>query len=147
MQWVRLLGLLLLAAGLALIAASVATGQGQVFLLLFIPIYAGTGVLGFLGILVVFLGFFLMTLGSAWRGVPVPVATVPEVAPPAGIDAPAAPPSPPAKYGGVVMLGPIPIVFGSDAKIAKWMMVLGLILAALVVAAFLLLSFSTLARR
>jgi uncharacterized protein (TIGR00304 family) len=54
--------------------------------------------------------------------------------------APPSPAGPPARYGGVIMLGPIPIVFGSDARIAKWMMILGLILAGFVVASFLILS-------
>jgi uncharacterized membrane protein len=140
MRHVRLLGLVLLIAGVALIAASVATGQGQVYLLLFIPVYVGTGALGLLGILVLFLGFFLATLGSAWRGFPVPVAPAPDSASPPELMAPPSPAGPPARYGGVIMLGPIPIVFGSDARIAKWMMILGLILAGFVVASFLILS-------
>src|SRR5438445_6459674 len=147
MQRVRLLGLALRLAGIALIAASVAMGQGQVFLLLFIPVYAGTGLLGFPGILVVFFGFFLTSLGAAWRGVPAPTEVAPGSAPPSEGTIPTAAAVPPVKYGGVVMVGPIPIVFGSDAVIAKWMMVLGLILAVLVIVAFLILSFSTLPLR
>jgi uncharacterized protein (TIGR00304 family) len=140
MRHVRLLGLALLIAGVALIAASVATGQGQVYLLLFIPVYVGTGALGMLGILVLFSGFFLATLGSAWRGVPVPAAPAPDSASSPESIAPPSPAGPPARYGGVIMLGPIPIVFGSDARIAKWMMILGLILAGFVIASFLILS-------
>jgi len=34
------------------------------------------------------------------------------------------------------MVGPIPLVFGSDVRVAKWMMVLGIVLMALVVGAF-----------
>lgn len=141
---VRLLGLALLAAGIALIAASLATGQGQLYLLLFIPVYAGTGVLGLVGILAVFIGFFLTSLGAAFRGIPRPLAPVSVDDRTADVPVPQAAVAPPAKFGGVVMLGPIPIVFGSDARIAKWMMVLGLILAAFVIAAFLLFSVSTL---
>src|SRR3990172_5605128 len=44
------------------------------------------------------------------------------------------------RYGGVVMVGPIPLVFGSDARVAKWMMVLGIVLMGLVVGAFVFLS-------
>ena len=144
MRHVRLIGLALLIAGVALIAASVATGQGQVYLLLFIPVYVGTGALGMLGILVVFIGFLLASLGSAWRGFPVPVAPAPEPVSPSDVAVPPAAMAPPAKYGGVVMLGPIPIVFGSDARIAKWMMILGLILAGFVIASFLILSLAAL---
>jgi len=144
MRQVRLIGLALLIAGVALIAAAVATGQGQVYLLLFIPVYVGTGALGMLGILVVFIGFFLASLGSAWRGLPVPVAPAPEPTSPPDVAVPPAATAPPAKYGGVVMLGPIPIVFGSDAQVAKWMMILGLILAGFVIASFLILSLAAL---
>ncbi len=144
MRHVRLIGLALLIAGAALIAASVATGQGQVYLLLFIPVYVGTGAVGMLGILVVFIGFLLASLGSAWRGLPVPVAPAPEPASPPDVAVPPATMAPPAKYGGVVMLGPIPIVFGSDARVAKWMMILGLILAGFVIASFLILSLAAL---
>ena len=138
MHRVRLLGLALLIAGVALIAASVATGQGQVYLLLFIPVYVGTGGLGFLGILVVFIGFFLTSLCSAWRGLPIPPASAPSPAVAPDVPVPPAAAAPPAKYGGVIMLGPIPIVFGSDARIAKWMMILGLILAGFAIASLVI---------
>ena len=143
MRHLRLFGLALLIAGVALIAASVATGQGQVYLLLFIPVYVGTSALGMLGILVVFLGVFLASLGSAWRGLPAPTVPASESVSPDSV-APPATTVPLARYGGVIMLGPIPIVFGSDARIAKWMMVLGLILAGFVIASFLILSLSAL---
>src|SRR2546428_5342930 len=107
MQRVRLLGLALLVAGIALIAASVATGQGQVFLLLFIPVYAGTGVLGSLGILVVFFGFFLTSLGAAWRGVPAPIDVPHGSTPDSGMVLPAAV-VPPVKYGRRLILRPLP---------------------------------------
>src|SRR3989449_10263090 len=124
MHRVQLLGLALLLAGIALIAASVAMGQGQVFLLLSIPVSAGTGVLGFLGILVVFVGFVLTSLGAAWRGVPAPIDASHGSAPPSEGPIPPAAAVPPVKYGGVVMLGPIPIVFAGGPAIATWVMVL-----------------------
>ncbi len=30
--------------------------------------------------------------------------------------------------GGIIMIGPIPIVFGTDSKVLKWLMVLGILL-------------------
>src|SRR5438445_10451084 len=114
MHRVRILGLALLLAGIALIAASVATGQGQVFLLAFIPVYAGTGPLGLLGILVVFFGFFLTSLGAAWRSIPAP-KDVPDGSAPLSAGAvPLAAAVHPVKYGGVAMLWHIPIVILRD---------------------------------
>ena len=115
---------------------------GVVYLLLFIPVYVGTSALGMLGILVVFLGVFLASVGSAWRGLPAPLTPPSGSVSPPDSGAPPAMPVPPARYGGVIMLGPIPIVFGSDARIAKWMMILGLILAGFVIASFVILSLS-----
>lgn len=40
-----------------------------------------------------------------------------------------------AKYGGVVVVGPIPIVFGNDSSVVKW----AIILTIVVVVVFLLL--------
>src|SRR2546426_8602865 len=119
MHRVQLLGLALLLAGIALIAASVAMGQGQVFLLLFIPVYAGTGVLGFLGILVVFVGFVLTSLGAAWRGVPAPIDASHGSAPPSEGPIPPAAAVPPVKYGGGAMSGATPLLFRSDGGVAE----------------------------
>src|SRR2546425_10000993 len=114
MHRVRILGLALLLAGIALIAASVATGQGQVFLLAFIPVYAGTGPLGLLGILVVFFGFFLTSLGAAWRGIPAPKDVPHGSAPPSAGAGPPASPVPPGESGCAEMRGLLPILLGRD---------------------------------
>ena len=40
--------------------------------------------------------------------------------------------------GGVIFIGPIPIVFGSDKGIAKWMIVVGVIIAVIMLLMFVL---------
>jgi len=140
MRWLRWLGLALLLAGGGLIAASVATGQGQVFLLFVIPAFVGTGVLGFLGVGVLFLGFVVLLFGSLLQGAPPGTGAAappsPEPRAPAG-----APPARP-RYGGLVMLGPFPIAFGSDSEVAKWMLVIGLAIAFIFVAMTVLYVFN-----
>ena len=131
----RWLGLAGIAAGIALIASSLATGEGHLYLLLIVPVFTSTGALGLLGIVVGFAGIALALFSFSSPGIPASEAPAASP-PPAGVAPPAAPAAPP--YGGVVMLGPIPIVFGSSTRIAKWMLLLGIALAALVVAAFLL---------
>ena len=123
MRWLRLLGLVLLVAGAALIAASVATGQGRVSLILIIPVFWGTGVLGFLAVAALFVGFVVLLFGPLFRSGPlgtkspqVPTPTAPGVSK-------TPPPSP--RYGGVVVFGPFPIAFGSDRQLATWMLVIG----------------------
>jgi len=134
LTWV---GLALLVLGVALIAWSLATGEGQLFLVLFIPVFTSGGLLGLAGMLALFAGIFL---GMASFAGPRPsFGDEPPVQSPAQAPAPpAAAPAP--RYGGVVMVGPIPLVFGSDVRVAKWMMVLGIVLMALVVGAFVFLS-------
>ncbi|MFQ6075472.1 MAG: DUF131 domain-containing protein [Candidatus Bathyarchaeia archaeon] len=46
-----------------------------------------------------------------------------------------------ARGGGVVMIGPLPIIFGSDAKAVKWLIVLTIVL--MVIAFTLMLLSST----
>jgi len=42
----------------------------------------------------------------------------------------------PLKTGGVVFIGPIPIIFGSDRGIARWMMVVGGVIALIIIVVF-----------
>ncbi|MCI2415118.1 MAG: TIGR00304 family protein [Candidatus Aramenus sp.] len=42
------------------------------------------------------------------------------------------------KAGGIILIGPIPIVFGSNKEIAKWMIVVALIITAILVALYVL---------
>ena len=134
LTWV---GLALLVLGVALIAWSLATGEGQLFLVLFIPVFTSGGVLGLAGIIALIAGVFLGMLSFA--GPRLPAAGERPAQSPAQLPSPpGAVPAP--RYGGVVMVGPIPLVFGSDARVTKWMMVLGIVLMALVVGAFVFLS-------
>ena len=139
MRWLRWLGFALLAIGGGLIAASIATAEGQLILILFIPVFVGSGPLGLFGILAVFIGLFLAMASYGWSSATLrqePEGMEP-VAPPGPL--PTAPPrTATRKFGGVVMIGPIPIVFGSDERIAKWMIVLGFVLLALTVIVWLL---------
>ncbi len=127
MRWIHWLGLGLLLAGGALMVASVATGQGQVSLVLIVPVFWGTGALGFLAVATLFLGFGVLLFGPLFQGVPLGTesAEAPTPEPPAVATAPPAAP----RYGGVVVVGPFPIAFGSDRQLATWMLVVGLAIA------------------
>jgi uncharacterized protein (TIGR00304 family) len=116
---VRLLGPVLLAAGLAALFLAVVRGEATLYFVVFVPVIVASGGLAFLGILLAFLGFFTTFLFWPLRppqdqGVPGSAAT------------PAEPPA--RRWGGVVFLGPFPIVFGSDPRMARWMLVAGIFL-------------------
>ena len=140
MRGLRWGGLALLVLGVALIAASVATGEGQLYLILFIPVFTSSGLFGLLGVVAVFAGLFVAMASAVLS--PIGVRTEPESREP---DRPTNPPaaaeaSTRRKFGGVVMIGPIPVVFGSDRGITQWMIVLGFVLLILTIVAWLVLS-------
>lgn len=120
--------------GVALLAYSVATGGSQVHLVLIFPVVTGGGALGLAGIGLIFLAMFLGFLSFAR----LPTASPPDEP---SAQAPAAPATStrPAKFGGVVFLGPIPIVFGSSPRISKIMLAAGLVMTILLLAFFLLM--------
>jgi len=116
----------ILLTGLVALAVAVARGEASVYLIFIVPAVVGTGPLAFLGIPLVFLGFFL-TFFLWTAGAPLPAmgpATDPTEVP--GVPPQGTPKT--RRWGGVVFLGPIPLVFGSDPQMTRWMLILGAIL-------------------
>ena len=125
------IALAVFAGGLALLGYSAALGESQVHLVLIFPVVTGGGAVGLAGMGLVFLAMILGFLSFA-RLSPVPVPRA-EAA-----GAPQPPPAPATKFGGVVFLGPIPIVFGSSPTISKVMLALAVVMTILLLAFFLL---------
>src|SRR3990170_8849397 len=122
------------AGGLALLGYSVAVGESQVHLVLIFPIVTGGGAAGLAGMGLIFLAMIIGFLSFA-RFSPGPVST----AEAAGAPQPPPAPAPPAtKFGGVVFLGPIPIVFGSSPTVSKVMLALAVVMTILLLAFFFL---------
>ncbi|MBU1158310.1 MAG: DUF131 domain-containing protein [Candidatus Thermoplasmatota archaeon] len=125
---------LMFVAGLAIIGIAVASGEGEVSLVLIFPVFSGSSGLFMLGTALIVLsfmtGFFVMVRSQ--------IDTVQAGDYPArkGISRPAE-----TKYGGVVMVGPVPIAFGSDKKTAFAMFVIGVILAVCCLLAILIFLF------
>ncbi len=116
----RWLGPAVLGIGVAVLALAVGRGEASVYLVVIVPVVAGTGPLGFLGILLVFVGFFLTFL--LW-----PTRT--EAGAAEHVDAGQAEGLPPTRrWGGVAFLGPIPLVFGSDSRMTRTMLWVGVAL-------------------
>ncbi|OGS42145.1 MAG: hypothetical protein A3K67_01110 [Euryarchaeota archaeon RBG_16_62_10] len=114
----------LFVAGVSLIVVAVATGEAEVSLFLIFPVFSGSSGIFLLGtLLIVFsfiVGLSLMMMGQAGlaRGALEPLPTAKEIEAGAGT-----------RYGGVVLVGPVPIAFGSDKNLAVFMLVLGIALA------------------
>ena len=114
----RKLASLLLVLGMISIAAGILTGEGQVGIFIIFPYVAGTGWLILVGVLLVFTGVFLYLMS-----VPLLVPLSDKVG---------------KRYrkktmtsraGGMVLIGPIPIVVSSDARLAVLLLVVGISLA------------------
>ncbi len=109
MNKLRLVGLVTLALSLLFLAASILTGGSQVALFLIFPVVLSHDLMGALGILLLFLSFVLLFLSFS-------TGTVPEET---------AEPHPPVQmnekreFGGVIFIGPIPIIFGSGKELLR----------------------------
>lgn len=119
-----------LVAGLIALGWAVARGDARLYLLFVVPVIVGTGPLAFLGILLIFLGFALTFFFWPFTFAP---SSHPAIEPPRTIneaqkEAPLSETSRSRRWGGVVFLGPIPLVFGSDPQMTRRMLILGAIL-------------------
>lgn len=93
-----LLGASLLVLGIAVLLVALAEGEANVALIVIIPVVYGGGPLLVLAILFIFAGFLLLSFAFAHR--------VEREGPPTDDEVKR-------EFGGVVLIGPIPIVFGS----------------------------------
>lgn len=115
----------LFVAGVACIAGSVLSGETEVSLLLVFPVFSGSSALFLLGTSLIVLsfiaGFLALMMGQAeLASAGLGSRSGASVEGAAGMEK---------KYGGVVLLGPVPIAFGSDKKIALAMLAVGVVLA------------------
>jgi uncharacterized protein (TIGR00304 family) len=114
------------ASGVALIASAVATGEAEVSLILIFPLISGSGGLFVLGTVLIIssfvIGFALLAMGQL---------EVQQAMLDPGLEGLAreGQPRTERKYGGVVLVGPVPVAFGSDKTIALAMLVVGIVMA------------------
>jgi uncharacterized membrane protein len=137
MPLVRWAGPLLLVLGALALAVAVAQGSARLFLLLVIPVVTGTGGLFLGGVVLIALGVFFLPLAllSDQPGAPEPGTSAPPP-PPLAAERPAT------EGGGLLLIGPVPIFFGSWRRNPpiryRWAVAVGLVLVALAVLWFLL---------
>ncbi len=126
-----LLPFLIFLSGILLLFFSVFRGESEIVLLFFIPVIYGAGLFLGIGILLIFFSFFLFFLipfagynsKSEKRQQPHQVERK-------------------TRSGGVIFIGPIPIIFGGDESTAKKMMYLGLVIALILAAIYAAYIFS-----
>ncbi len=118
--------------GLVLAAYAVITGEANFALFLIFPVIYGGGMFLLLGIALIFLSFisfFFLSIGGMGS-------------PSYGHDRYGAEGGERTKketdYGGVIFIGPIPIIFGKDKDTTKTMMYIGLVIALILLFIYLL---------
>jgi uncharacterized protein (TIGR00304 family) len=119
--------------GLAILGYSVSQGESNASIFLFIPVFYGSGLFAFLGVLCIMGAMILGFVGFAER------AASQNGYEPEPSQQTSGKPKKNMKGGGVVLIGPIPIIFGSDPKTAVVLAVLALII---MVAAMIFIYFS-----
>jgi uncharacterized membrane protein len=123
---VRVLGPILLLAGLALLADAIATGGARLYLLVIIPVVTGTSAVFGISVALLASGFLLLPLSFA--GDPAPVARSGNSA-----TSPHPTDSTDGGTGGMILVGPIPFFFGAWRRSPpisyRWAVVIGAVLA------------------
>ncbi len=122
---------LIFLTGILLVLLSVFRGEADVALILFIPVISGGGLFISIGILLIFLSFFLFFIipffGTYRRSEKKETTYQIEEK---------------TKTGGVIFIGPIPIIFGESESTAKKMMYLGLVIGLILAAGYAMYVFS-----
>ncbi|MGA7923226.1 MAG: DUF131 domain-containing protein [Thermoplasmata archaeon] len=123
----------LLVIGAALVIAALLSGSGRLYLLLFVPLIAGSSPLFILGVVLLFLGFMFL---------PTAFVRTPRWEEVGHIDPTPDSSSPSGNFtsGGLILVGPVPIFWGAWKHAPRWAYVISAIAGALAVA-FLLLYF------
>jgi len=114
------LSLLTLIVGFVFFSIGVLTGEVEVGFFLFFPFLIGSGFISFLGLILVFFSIFLFIYGFVntnleFANKQFEVDSEPKT-------------NKKLKGGGIVLIGPIPIVFGTNLKITIMIIIITLII-------------------
>lgn len=121
------LGLLALVGGAALIGWALARGEAELHLVVIIPVISGGGAIFAGGVVLFMVGLFVTFFAMALRQAEA-MAGEAGTAPPQTGHGQAQPQGAPAprggtEFGGVIFIGPVPIVFGKGQRTSRWMLV------------------------
>ncbi len=146
MRVLHLLPFSLAVAGILLLAWGLPREGGELYFVVVVPVFVLRGPLSTLGAFLLFFGLIL-GLFSFLRFLParllriapseLPSTAGPRPRSPDGTREPEGERRTEGKVGGVLLLGPIPIVFGSNAKVTTAMLILALALTTLLILLFL----------
>ncbi len=107
----------LIISGIVIFGLSLIRGEGGIFLFFVFPVFYSTSLLGGFGIFLIFVGIFILFFMPFFSSFP----RFSE--PPNEVEHVHHDNEKRSHYGGVVLIGPIPIIFGSDKHIAFYMII------------------------
>lgn len=107
--------------GIVFFIAGILTGDVEAGFLLIFPFLIGSGIFAFLGFICLFIAVLLFMFGFVSSA----SESIDQQLKESDFDVQK---KKPVKGGGIILIGPIPIVFGSNWKIAILMMILAMIL-------------------
>lgn len=123
-----LLALCLILAGIFLFTIAVITGEAHAGFFIIFPVFIGTGIYAFIGILLIMLGIGLLVFVFGL----LPIIHATEVsAEPLEEKTEQQQQRRKVEGGGIILIGPFPIIFGSSPKFTFWLIILTIILIAL----------------
>lgn len=126
MRQVAWIPIAMFTGGLVLIASAVATGEAEVSLFLIFPVFSGSSGIFLLGTLLIVLSFIVGFLMLAMGQLELQSTRTAEQL---VIGSKAEDRAARKDFGGVVLIGPVPIAFGSSRTMALFMLVLGIVAA------------------
>ena len=126
------LALILITLGILLFGYSVLIGESGVAWLLFIPIFYGTGLVAFIGILCITIAIFIGMFGAFKHSTDLGDLELCDTDRMFGrkVDRKV-------EGGAVILIGPIPIIIGSNVNITKSLVGLTIILMIIMILAFI----------
>ena len=127
------IAILLLICGIALLGFSVAEGESSAGVFVVFPVLIGSGIWAFLGMMCIMgtLIFGFMGIGARFAGFGDFDSSEPRDQQGQGQrqgQSPRQRTGPTVRGGGVVLIGPLPIIFGSDTKLTIVLVILAIIM-------------------
>ena len=128
----HLLSMIFFILGFGLILMAISSGEVKGGFFVVFPFLVGTGIYASLGILLIFLAFVMLIFGilESFKGEDFEIE-------------PTEMPEKKVEGGGVVLIGPFPIVFGTNSRIALILIVLAITLIFLFLVIYLIASQSS----
>jgi uncharacterized protein (TIGR00304 family) len=125
--------LFIMAVGLALIVYSIYTGGSRFYLLLVVPVVASNDIFGALGIIILIIGFITLMVSISFSSVSTGLGSLADLADDEDVEIKAVKKRSKVRSGGMILIGPFPIVWGTDKKIGKNMLYVALIITVIMI--------------